>query len=77
MLPEIKKSAYKNYGYFDHVINDRIYHISQGDKYWAVNDVTKARASNLGAAKAAKLSRWVAFCNSPEAAIKAAELDSA
>lgn len=72
----------KHYENFDHHANGRIYFISRGVTHWAVNDVTDVRGPKAarikGAVEAMKKfpSRWVAFADTKEDAIAAAELDA-
>lgn len=70
---------------FDLLLNGRTYHINSGpdissnDDIWAVNDVTKVHLMihrNLPAHKALQHSRWVAYANTREDAIAAAEKDA-
>jgi len=71
-----------HYENFDHHANGRIYFINRGTDCWAVNDVTDARGPKAahikGAVEAMKKfpSRWVAFADTKEAAIEAAEADA-
>lgn len=72
----------KHYDSFDHRANDRVYFISEEKTTWAVNDVTDARGPKAahikGAAEMMRKhpARWVAFADTKELAIEAAEKDA-
>jgi len=71
-----------HYKSFDHHANGRVYFINEGNTGWAVNDVTDMRNAPASIKSASEMmrkypSRWVAFADTKEEAIEAAERDAA